>query len=511
MASESTGLYDLALPEPLPDYVNSNPQDLSSFRSTISREIALFEQRIPDGTRPYKVISLQQFSSEYAHQLPQQIKVTKGVYGDDENSTISCEDEYSVHFVVHRELVRVEDPKNAEVFSIPVNSSIKFGFLYNPNNSEREALRGFVFPKVADILNMGIHKLPRLVCTMLSCESPNTKTSLQEGEVLLLRGAFSTDSGRKLRVYSFIEHAEKCIDESTAGHFATKPYHVRLFLTDILKYIPSPIPAALVSFPSQQTTTGSKLPSNRVFQMTLRFTDVLLIVTNTSGDLNVEETEPFEVPTDLDVEIVIIDVPEKTRLQLQVDTEYLKEQLGYRSARPYRYVNVTDSAYQRQSEFYKAVRFNEYIGYDPDQEGDEEEGRVGEAGYQSASRGNKLGVRKRLEILEKVTKRIEANVATIEPELASLATTTHAILEERKERDAQMSTQDQRLQTALLQVKQLQDEMSQLRDMPSTSVKEVLPVSLSSGLPTVSSTLSLEEQERNRALLASLDQKQVSQ
>ena len=54
-----------------------------------------------------------------------QIEVSKGVYGSDNDSTLSSSDRINIHCVVKREMVEIEEKKSQQKFSIPFNSSIK--------------------------------------------------------------------------------------------------------------------------------------------------------------------------------------------------------------------------------------------------------------------------------------------------------------------------------------------------------------------------------------------------
>ncbi len=54
-----------------------------------------------------------------------QIEVSKGVYGTDNDSTLSTSDLIDIHCVVKREMVQIEEKKSKQTYSIPFNSSIK--------------------------------------------------------------------------------------------------------------------------------------------------------------------------------------------------------------------------------------------------------------------------------------------------------------------------------------------------------------------------------------------------
>ena len=78
--------------------------------------------------------------------------------------------------------MQVHDPvKNIE-FSIPMNTAIKFAIVYNPNNLMAEAMRGFTFKYVSDILAQT--KLPKMGIGHL--KDPNI-IGVESAEVLVVK------------------------------------------------------------------------------------------------------------------------------------------------------------------------------------------------------------------------------------------------------------------------------------------------------------------------------------
>lgn len=49
-----------------------------------------------------------------------------------------------------------------------------------------------------------------------------------------------------------------------------------------------------------------------------------------------EAAEPFEIPTDIDVEFQLIKLPEENRKQLEEDTKYLAENMDESKVKHYR-------------------------------------------------------------------------------------------------------------------------------------------------------------------------------
>ena len=158
--------------------------------------------------------------------------------------------------------MKVEDRHNKGDFYIPLNSTIQFSVAYNPNKDEEEAMRGFVYPSVKDILRLS--PLPQIVCATKAVKpkSGQPDSTLHAEEVLYILEAVKSTSSknrRRLKVYSFADRSEKLLEERCEGHFSTKPQHVKLSLARIMKHLHDPFPLEVVLCPD--SSTGSKLPS----------------------------------------------------------------------------------------------------------------------------------------------------------------------------------------------------------------------------------------------------------
>lgn len=110
--------------------------------------------------KSYGELNIEDIVNQYSEQLPLKVVVSKGVYGMEEKYSLATSDRCVIHFVKRRELVQVHDPMKNSKFSVPVNTAIKFGVIYNPNNLLSEAINGFTFKYVSDVLAQT--KLPKM-------------------------------------------------------------------------------------------------------------------------------------------------------------------------------------------------------------------------------------------------------------------------------------------------------------------------------------------------------------
>lgn len=102
--------------------------------------------------RSYGELETHEIVNQYSNHLPLKVVVSKGVYGMEERYSLASSDMCIIHHIKRRELIQIQDPMRNKEFSVPLNTAIKFGVLYNPNNMDREAMKGFEFKYVSDIL-----------------------------------------------------------------------------------------------------------------------------------------------------------------------------------------------------------------------------------------------------------------------------------------------------------------------------------------------------------------------
>ena len=229
--------------------------------------------------------TVHEFANRYSEQLPMQVYVSKGTYGMEDKYSLSTDDICNIHFVRRRELIEVEDKERQLNLFIPLNSAIKFGIVYNPQDNENEAMKGYLFPNVSDLLSLGYSSLPKIVC---ACQfhDPERPGSEPTREVMAIKEIILSDNPdvfRKLRVYSITALKERILDENVYGHFSTRPSFMQLYLPEILKYVSMPIPSQVSMFRNPLKNVAPGVPSSlfrKIIHMKRQFTSAVLIATN---------------------------------------------------------------------------------------------------------------------------------------------------------------------------------------------------------------------------------------
>ena len=229
--------------------------------------------------------SVEEFAHMFSDHLPMQVYVSKGVYGMEDKYSLSTEDVCNIHFARQRESVRVEEDERQLKLSVPINSAIKFAIVYNPQNNSNEAMKGYLFPNVSDLLSLGYGSLPKIVCACQFHDLEHPKAEPGQ-EIMVIKDVVLPDDpneSRKLRVFSISSLKERLLDESVYGHFSTRPSFMQMYLPDLLKYIPNPIPSQVAMFRNPMKNVAPGVPSSMfrtVMNMTRKQTSMILLATN---------------------------------------------------------------------------------------------------------------------------------------------------------------------------------------------------------------------------------------
>ena len=133
------------------------------------------------------------------------IHVLEGFSGHTSELTISTADEYNIHFTKHQTVVTVK-ASSGELYSVPINSAIQFGLLYNP---EKQPKKEHIFKNVSDII--ALKTLPKVVCATVAYVGESEAASVAENEVLCIKRVHNPMfHGRKsLEVYSLSTGGKK--------------------------------------------------------------------------------------------------------------------------------------------------------------------------------------------------------------------------------------------------------------------------------------------------------------
>ena len=220
---------------PPPRRASSTPQSISGSGSSSTTGAA------------NEKLSLSKFLSLYHKEFPIQVRVCKGYCGPSEDTSISEGDRFNVHFVKYTTIVTVEYD-NGSRYHVPLNSAVPFGILYNPDNNLSDAMKGYRFETVSELLRMAT--LPVVVLARKAHQGSSAESSISANEVLLVKKVLSKRLGTKqqLKVFSLKENREKILNANCIGNFSTRPKDVCLFLPEILKHLPDIFPCKAVLY-----------------------------------------------------------------------------------------------------------------------------------------------------------------------------------------------------------------------------------------------------------------------
>ena len=122
----------------------------------------------------------------------------------------------------------------------------------------------------------------------------------------------------------------------------TNPSFMQVYLPDIMKHVPNPhsLHISMYRNPLTRPLVAPGIPSSmfrRPLYLKKNFTDVLVIATGSSeGAEDSENQQPFEVPTDIDVEFQVIKHSADEKEQMIEQTRKLKEKLKEKDIRHHR-------------------------------------------------------------------------------------------------------------------------------------------------------------------------------
>ena len=187
-------------------------------------------------------ILLSEFISRFSSNLPTRVEVLNGLCSSSTDLSISQNEQFNLHFIKHTRVVLLKDSEGLEELSVPLNSSVLFGLLYNPNGKEDEAKEGFRFETAASL--MAMKDLPLVVCATKAYKGLTAEMSVEVDEVLLVKeitkGSKSglpgvSKKAKLLKVYSIGSGREKYLAEKCAGNFSTSPKDVRLHISTMVQ------------------------------------------------------------------------------------------------------------------------------------------------------------------------------------------------------------------------------------------------------------------------------------
>ena len=217
----------------------------------------------------------------------------------------------------------MKDSEGREDYSVPVNSSVPFGIVYNPVQNEKQALEGFHFETVGDILRM--KPLPTVISATKAYHSNSLETSVEANEILLIKGVATRSTlrgrGKSLKVYS-LKHGAKQLTEKCAGGFSTKPRSVKMHLSTMIEHsIHFPQKAVLIADHQIDAVLSSSMAALPVILEKVK--GETSVIATSAEEEGTENGAKLDISSDLDVQVEAVSITETEESLLQENSQSL--------------------------------------------------------------------------------------------------------------------------------------------------------------------------------------------
>lgn len=250
--------------------------------------------------------TLAKFASEYSKDFPTRFVVCKGFYGPNEDLKFSEGDRFRAHSLKQSKVVNIEYD-NGQRENVPVDCTIPFAILYNPHNNITEAIKGYKYEKVSDLVQLPV--LPPVLWSRKDYHGSSPESSVSANELLIVRRVKSRLVGKQqLKVYSLTQKKEKTLYTTCVGNFSTKPRDICLFLSDILKHMPDIFPCRAVMFnpeavhaPGNAITNSMRTGMSMITMMHSSINTSITVSSALGHQFQTTRTRYLDIPIDLGI------------------------------------------------------------------------------------------------------------------------------------------------------------------------------------------------------------------
>ena len=320
------------------------------------------------GSRPESYIRdsaempLRVFAEKYKGELPLKVIVTKGFYGADERTSISERDMFNIHFFKQTKVVKIQD-SSAYHYTVPLNSALEFGLVYNLPPGFKQPDSKYHFRSVKDL--MQLKDLPKVVRVTQAHRGSGPESSVEQHDLLLLKEVKQKRGLKSIKVLKAVHAstgAAKTLSEDCVGNFSVRPQDVRLFLPEIVEHIELPQTAICNYGGGPRIELPAHIMSSEVKILNMQIEESIVatsILENeaTPSDQHYENTPSIplvDIPTDLDIELAIIKLAEVDEDQLYMETRHVFERYNPANAS---YLNIKNSVTaSAQTTLFRTIR-----------------------------------------------------------------------------------------------------------------------------------------------------------
>ena len=248
-------------------------------------------------------VSPRQFVEQYGHTLPAHVKIVKSCRTAE--TCLLVDEIYKVHIMTATDGISMMDNTGYLVL-VPMDSSTQFGVIFNPHADLETAVRGYTFESVQDVV--GATQLPRVICATQSYKSSSSASSVEEGEVLVVKRVeldLQSKAASVLTVYSIREGVTKKLQADCKGRFTTDPSRVQLHVSAILQHLPLILPmCAMMYLAGPGRDAISKPTVVMLFRYHPKSSLVATTILSLKRDWN--SHQPVEIPLDASVKMTVI-------------------------------------------------------------------------------------------------------------------------------------------------------------------------------------------------------------
>ena len=319
--------------------------------------------------QPGDILTLGRLAESYPHSFPFQVKALQSYSFQASQPAITDSEIYNLLLVKQQKFVSMQD-RLGMCYSIPLNSAVQFGYVNSSDHKTNpHTLTYKSYTKAADLLALGDHEMPRVMCAQETHKGTSKKCSVKENEVLLIVQVRKNKlSGRKyLKVYSFSTKSKKYLYPDCVGHFTTNPAHLRLWLTDMADVYSRVFPCQAIIYLEKRFTSALKS-----FPTTLLQADSYVTLTelNTQPSIIASRVVPYLS------QATLLDLPMTgllSNLQIELLAPHSSESLQSAARRAYEGLDITslqslddgisERAYSTKCLFYTVLRRgSEHVG-----------------------------------------------------------------------------------------------------------------------------------------------------
>eukprot|EP00731_Ephydatia_muelleri_P004267 Em0002g443a len=214
-------------------------------------------------------------------------------------------DVYTAYFEKRTDVIAMMDFREEEC-SLPVNSAMQLGLIYDPNKYLDEALIGYEFETAGEVIKASMK--PTLLRATQAHKDGKDSRSVERDELLLVKQCVHSRFKEYVEVFSITQGVTKKLRASCRGRFTTNPHRVAMYAGEILKHIPNIAGVQVLMITDTLATFYSSLPQQFVSE------PVTLLRTGTESSLIARPRQDggdqsyrlVEIPSTLDVTVQVV-------------------------------------------------------------------------------------------------------------------------------------------------------------------------------------------------------------